>query len=75
MKSKIRENVGQRLLIGPKYQKLLTLKVSEDMREYAKRKGFQSGVSGAEWLRKILFPNGWQKELESLRKSQNGKAV
>lgn len=70
MKTERRDNASQRLLIGPKYARLLTVKASEEMREYAKRKGLEIGISGSEWVRQTLFPKGWEKELVTLRKAQ-----
>ena len=70
---KNREKNIPRFLLGSKFQKLLAVKVTEDMREYTKRKGFDVGVSAAEWIRGILFPKGWPQELETLRRIQDKK--
>lgn len=70
-----KEKKNPRLLLGSKFGKLLTVKASEEMREYTKRKGLESNLSGAEWIRRKLFPNDWLNELEILRKMQSKKGV
>jgi hypothetical protein len=54
--------------LGKKYPKSLIIPASEYMIAYVKLMGRSQDpqVSGAEWCRRMLFPDGWKAELAAM---------